>query len=67
MAEVIHSHSVFSSRQLMPPPLSAPVNGVRPRIEERRATQGPVGKGILLWADKYPPPPESLHDSEPQP
>ncbi|KAM6936163.1 KH homology domain-containing protein 4 isoform 2-T2 [Lycodopsis pacificus] len=29
------------SRQLMPPPL-LPVNGVRPKMEERRATQGPV-------------------------
>ncbi|KAM8870616.1 KH homology domain-containing protein 4 isoform 2-T2 [Spinachia spinachia] len=31
----------FSSRQLMPPPL-LPANGVRPKMEERRATQGPV-------------------------
>lgn len=34
-----------SSRQLMPPPL-LPVNGVRPKMEERRPTQGPVGKAI---------------------
>ncbi|KAM9723161.1 KH homology domain-containing protein 4 isoform 1-T1 [Menidia menidia] len=30
------------SRQLMPPPPSLHVNGVRPKMEERRALQGPV-------------------------
>ncbi|KAM4580320.1 KH homology domain-containing protein 4 [Odontesthes bonariensis] len=30
------------SRQLMPPPPSLSVNGVRPKMEERRAPQGPV-------------------------
>lgn len=40
----------FSSRHLMPPPL-LPVNGVRPKMEERRAMHGFVGKGINLWTD----------------
>lgn len=39
------------SRQLMPPP-SLPVNGARPRTEERGTAQGPVGKGLVLWIDK---------------
>lgn len=34
---------VFCSRQLMPPP-PLPVHGSRPKMEERRAPQGPVGK-----------------------
>lgn len=33
-----------------PPPL--PVNGVRPKPEERRAPQGPVGKGILSYGSR---------------
>lgn len=44
---------VFCSRQLMPPPL-LPVNGVRPKMEERRAPQGPMGKDIVLWIAKIP-------------
>ncbi|KAG7475928.1 KH-likey domain-containing 4 isoform X1 [Solea senegalensis] len=36
------------SRQLMPPP-HMPVNGVRPKMEDRRPPQGPMGKGIILW------------------
>lgn len=43
----------FCSRQLMPPPL-LPVNGARPRMEERGTAQGPVGKGLVLWIDKLP-------------
>lgn len=35
----------------MPPPL-LPVNGARPRIEERGTAQGPVGKGPVLRIDK---------------
>lgn len=42
---------VFCSRQLMPLP-SLLVNGVRPKIEERQALQGPMGKRIVLWIDK---------------
>lgn len=51
--DIVNSHYLFllSSRQLMPPP-PMPVNGVRPKMEERRAPQGPVGKGIILWTDK---------------
>lgn len=41
---------VFYSRQLMPPP-PFPVNGARPRIEERGTAQGPVGKGLVLRID----------------
>ncbi|KAK5922209.1 hypothetical protein CgunFtcFv8_019495 [Champsocephalus gunnari] len=33
------------SRQLMPPPL-LPVNGVRPKMEEKRAPQGPVEPSV---------------------
>ncbi|XP_068998782.1 KH homology domain-containing protein 4 [Embiotoca jacksoni] len=33
------------SRQLMPPP-AMPVNGVRPKMEERRAPQGPVEPAV---------------------
>lgn len=44
---------VFCSRQLMPPP-QLPVNGVRPKMEERRAPKGLVGKGIVQWIDKIP-------------
>lgn len=46
--------SVFCSRQLMPPP-PLPVNVVRPRMEERRAPLGPVGKGTVIWFGKIPP------------
>lgn len=28
------------------------VNGVRPKIEERQALQGPMGKRIVLWIGK---------------
>lgn len=35
-----------------PPPL--PVNGVRPKMEERRVPQCLVGKGIIPWIDKIP-------------
>lgn len=35
----------------MPPPL-LPVNGGRPRFEERGTAQGPVGKGLVLRIDK---------------
>lgn len=38
----------------MPPP-PMPVNGVRLKMEEKRAPQGPVGKGINLWTDKSLP------------
>ncbi|KAM6910663.1 KH homology domain-containing protein 4 isoform 1-T1 [Xenentodon cancila] len=34
------------SRQLMPPPPSLPVNGVRPKMEERRAPQGPLEPSV---------------------
>lgn len=57
----LDGHFVFSSWQLMRPPPSVPVNDVRPRMEERRAPQGPVGKGVLLWADKSLPR-SSVHD-----
>lgn len=36
-----------------PPPL--PVNGARPKTEERRAPQGPVGKGILSYGSTKSP------------
>lgn len=45
---------VFSSKQLMPPPPLA-VNGARPKVEERKAPQGPAGKGVILWIDKSLP------------
>lgn len=37
----------------MPPP-QLPVNGLRPKMDERRAPQGLVGKGIVQWIDKIP-------------
>lgn len=42
------------SKQLMPPP-PLTVNGVRPKVEERKAPQGHVGKGVILWIDKSLP------------